>query len=53
MSEETKEQEKIVNIELDVSTLNIVLAALQELPHRVADPILSKIVAQAKEQLEG
>lgn len=41
-----------VNIEMNVNELNVVLAALQELPHRVADPILRSVMQQAQEQLK-
>jgi len=30
-----------------------VMASLQELPHRVADPILRKLMQQAQEQLNN
>lgn len=42
-----------VNIALDVNELNVILASLQELPHRVADPLLRKLMQQAQEQLQG
>ena len=41
----------VVSIVLDVNEVNVVLAALQELPHRVADPILRKVIGQAEQQL--
>ena len=44
-------QEPTVNVELNVNELNIILGGLQELPHRVADPILRKLMQQAQEQL--
>lgn len=40
-----------VSFELNVNEVNVVLASLQELPHRVADPILRKLVEQAQSQL--
>ena len=40
-----------VNLTIDVNELNAIFAALQELPHRVADPILRKLMGQAQEQL--
>ncbi len=40
-----------VTLEIDVNELNVVFAALQELPHRVADPILRKLMQQAQSQL--
>lgn len=45
-------QEPTVNVELTVNEINVVFAALQELPHRVADPILKKLFAQAQSQLQ-
>jgi hypothetical protein len=44
-------QEPVVNLELAVNDVNLVLAALQELPHKVADPLLRKIMGQANAQL--
>jgi len=44
-------QEPVVNLELTVNDVNLVLAALQELPHKVADPLLRKIMGQANAQL--
>lgn len=46
-------QEPTVNVELTVNEINVVFAALQELPHRVADPILKKMFAQAQMQLHS
>jgi hypothetical protein len=40
-----------VHLELNVNEVNVVFAALQELPHRVADPILRKLMEQATAQL--
>lgn len=40
-----------VNLVVEVNDLNVVLASLQELPHRVADPIIKKLVSQAQTQL--
>jgi hypothetical protein len=40
-----------VVVTVDVNELNIVMAGLQELPHRVADPILKKLFQQAQAQL--
>jgi hypothetical protein len=34
-----------------VNDVNLILAALQELPHKVADPLLRKIMGQANAQL--
>lgn len=43
--------EPTVNINLTVAELNVTFAALQELPHRVADPIIKKVIQQAQSQL--
>jgi hypothetical protein len=44
--------EKNVTIELTVQEVNVVLGALQELPHRVVDGIIKKVLAQAKSQVQ-
>ena len=41
-----------VTLTMDINELNVVVAALQELPHRVVDPILKKLIQQAQEQLQ-
>lgn len=41
-----------VSLELNVQELNVIFAALQELPHRVADPLLRKLMEQAQKQLQ-
>lgn len=46
-------QTPTVSLTVDVNELNIVMGALQELPHRVVDPLLKKIFQQAQEQLKG
>jgi hypothetical protein len=38
-------------LDLLVADVNLLLAALQELPHKVADPLLRKIMGQANAQL--
>lgn len=49
---ENQQQVSTVNINLDVNELNVVMTALQELPHRVVDPLLKKIFQQAQGQLQ-
>lgn len=49
---ETTPQATTVKFDLDINETNVILAALQELPHRVADPILRKIMQQAQEQIK-
>jgi hypothetical protein len=43
--------EPVVNLELAVNDVNLVLAALQELPHKVSDPLIRKVMGQAQAQL--
>lgn len=51
-NQEAAQQEvPTVSIEVNVNELNVVFAALQELPHKIADPILRKMLAQAQAQL--
>jgi hypothetical protein len=42
-----------VKIELNVNEINIIIGALQELPHRVVDGLLRNIMEQAQSQLKG
>lgn len=42
----------VVTIELSVQEVNTVLAALGELPHRVAHPVISKVFEQAQKQIQ-
>jgi hypothetical protein len=48
---ENQQQKPSVNLDVTVDELNVLLAALQELPHRIADPILRKLIQQAQSQL--
>ena len=45
------EQHLSVKLEVNVNELNTIMGALQELPHRIADPILKKVFGQAQSQL--
>ena len=40
-----------LTLNVNVNELNIIIAGLQELPHRVVDPIIKKIFQQAQTQL--
>jgi len=40
-----------VTLEVNVNELNIIMGGLQELPHRVVDPLLRKLMEQAQAQL--
>lgn len=43
--------EQVVTLELSVNDVNVVISALRELPHRVVNDLLSKVVAQAQRQV--
>ena len=45
------DEQPTISIELSVQEINTILAALGELPHRVADPVLRKVVEQAQKQV--
>lgn len=49
------ENQQVPNLTLtvDVNEFNVIMGGLQELPHRVVDPILKKIFQQAQSQLKG
>ena len=49
---ESKPSEPELSLGVTVQELNILLSSLQELPHRIADPILKKLVQQAQAQLK-
>lgn len=51
MTEETTQEDPVLSISLKVTEINVVLAGLQELPFKVADPLLKNIIAQAQTQL--
>lgn len=41
-----------VKIEVNINELNIIMGGLQELPHRVVDGLLRKLMEQAQAQLQ-
>ena len=43
--------EPTVKLELTVNEFNIISAGLQELPHRISDPVLKKVFGQVQGQL--
>jgi hypothetical protein len=45
------QQAPTVNVQLNINELNVILGGLQELPHRVSDPILRKLMQEAQTQL--
>lgn len=53
MTEETPQVDTNpeLTLTLSVNDINIVLAGLQELPFKVADPLIKNIMAQAQAQL--
>lgn len=48
---DVEKNQPTITLELDVNSVNTILAALGELPHRIADPILRKVVEQAQKQV--
>lgn len=45
------QQTPTVTLTVDVNELNVIMGGLQELPHRVVDPLLKKLFQQAQAQL--
>lgn len=45
--------EVVIKLELNVNEVNLVLGALRELPHRVSDEMIRKVVQQAQAQVNG
>jgi hypothetical protein len=43
--------ETVITLELNVNEVNLVLGALRELPHRIVNDTLNKVVAQAQSQM--
>jgi hypothetical protein len=41
-----------VTLTVDINELNLMMGGLQELPHRVVDPLLKKLFQQAQAQLQ-
>lgn len=46
-----QKEEPTVKLELTIQEANVIIGALQELPHRVVDNLLRKIVNQAQPQV--
>ena len=51
LAENQQLQAPTVTLTVDVNELNVIMGGLQELPHRVVDPILKKLFQQAQAQL--
>lgn len=47
-----QQQEPEVNIHLKVSQINLVIAGLEELPHKYSRPVIDNISQQAQSQLQ-
>lgn len=45
---QTQNQNPSVTISLTAQEINVILAALQEVPYRIADPVLKTIVPQVQ-----
>ena len=41
----------VITLELNVNETNLVLGALRELPHRLVNDVLNKVIAQAQNQI--
>lgn len=41
-----------VNLTFTVTDINTILASLQELPHRVSDPIIKSLIEQVQPQIQ-
>jgi hypothetical protein len=46
------QQVPIVTLEVNINELNVIMSGLQELPHKVVDQIIHKLVVQAQTQLQ-
>jgi hypothetical protein len=51
MTEETTQEDPVLTLSLKISEINVVLAGLQELTFKLADPLLKNIIAQAQAQV--
>ena len=52
LTENQQQTAPTVTLTVDVNELNIIMGGLQELPHRVVDPLLKKLFQQAQGQLQ-
>ena len=53
MTEQNQNQNPDFNFVLNLNETNAILAALQELPAKIANPISDKIKSQAQEQIDA
>lgn len=47
-----QQQPPMLNFTLSVDDTNLIFRALGELPHRVSDPLIRNVMAQAQAQIE-
>lgn len=48
----TNQPEPKIELSLSIAELNIVLAGLQELPHKISNLVINNIIEQANKQVE-
>ena len=46
------QQNPTLTLSVTLQEVNVIISALQEISYKLADPVLKKIVPQAKEQLQ-
>lgn len=49
---QSQQQEPEVTIRLKVSQVNLVIAGLEELPHKYSRPVIDSVSQQAQQQLQ-
>lgn len=47
-----QDQNPTLTLKLSLKDINLVIAGVQEIPFKVADPLIKNIVAQAQEQIK-
>lgn len=52
MNAQTQQDNREVTLKFTVNEVNTILASLQELPHRVSDPIIRSLVEQVQPQIQ-
>jgi len=52
ISKETQQPEPSVNLTLSVSEVNAILAALDEMPHKMSRRVIDNVIQQAQSQLQ-
>lgn len=46
------QDERKVNVTFTVNEVNTILAALQEMPHRISDPVIRNLLEQVQPQIQ-